>query len=112
MLAQPCLCAHQQSRHHAGPAVQAALVCRLLPAAGQRMAFRVSVQIHVAPQGVAHQAAAMIVAVRAVLPESGDGCHDQAGIFLLQRRIVQAQAGEMAGRKVLHHDVRPGSQPF
>ena len=52
----------------------------------------------------------LVVAIRTVLPERRNGCHDQAGVHFPQRLVIEPQALHLARRAVFDQDVSIGDK--
>jgi hypothetical protein len=73
--------------------------------AGAGEAIGIASDAHEAAHGLDHCVVAGAIAFRSRLSEAGDRAVDQAGVELLQRRVVQAEAREPTDLEVLEQHV-------
>ena len=71
----------------------------------QGVALRQAQGVHPAAHPEQRQLRSLVVAIRAGLPEIGDGGHDKVGIDGLEGLVVQAQAGHDTRPEALHQHV-------
>ena len=111
MLAKSVQIARQQRNVRRQHTVHSGFVHRRKPAMLQRLAIRRAADRHDTAGGIGNDLAALILAVRPGLPEWRDRRHHQAGIVLLQRRMIQTKRRQIPRRKTLHDHVGAARQP-